>query len=94
MRILKILIVMCTIVLFTTSFSSTKENRKHANVWYKVSSSETNPGMIMALDMSMGYAAADRDFIYIVVLDKDSVEYTKYSLMGDYGQLQLQMNLS
>lgn len=76
LRILKILMVICTIVLFTTSFSSTKESRKHANVWFKVSSDETNPGIIVALDMSSGYAAADRDFIYIVVLDKDSVEYT------------------
>ena len=76
MRILKILMVMCAIALFTTSFSSTKESRKHANVWFKVSSDETNPGIIVALDMSVGYAAADRDFIYIVVLDKDSVEYT------------------
>ena len=76
MRILKILMVMCAIVLFTTSFSSTKENRKHINTWYRVSDDGTNPGIIIALDMSMGYAAADRDFIYIVVLDKDSVEYT------------------
>ena len=75
LRIIKILMAMCMVMLFATSFSSTKENRKHANVWYKVSSDETNPGIVTALDMSMGYSAADRDFIYIVVLDKDSVEY-------------------
>ena len=76
LRILKILMVMCLIVLFTTSFSSTKENRKHANTWYKISDNKMNPGVIVALDMSKGYSAADRNFIYIVVLDKDSMEYT------------------
>ena len=76
MRIIKILATICFIALFTTSFSSNKDNREHVNVWYKISSDETNPGIITALDMSMGYSAADRDFIYIVVLDKDSMEYT------------------
>ena len=76
LNIIKILTVICLIALFTVSFSSTKESRKHANTWYKVSGNDLNPGVINVLDMSIGYAVADMNFIYIVVLDKDSIEYT------------------
>jgi len=76
LRIIKILATICFIALFTTSFSSNKDNREHVNVWYKISSDELNPGVLVALDMSRGLAVADRNFIYIVVQDKDSMEYT------------------
>ena len=40
---------------------------KNANVWYKVSSDELNPGEIVALDMTEGYSKCDDSFIYIAV---------------------------
>tara|TARA_R100001530_G_C4174370_1_gene117565 strand:+ start:43 stop:369 length:327 start_codon:yes stop_codon:yes gene_type:complete len=38
-----------------------------ANVWYKVSSDELNPGEIIALDMSRGYSTCDDVALYIIV---------------------------
>ena len=45
----------------------------NANVWYKVSSDELNPGEIVAIDMSNGYSKCDEHMIYIVanMLDLD-----------------------
>ena len=40
---------------------------KNANVWYKVSSDELNPGEISALDMTEGYSKCDDAYIYIAV---------------------------
>ena len=49
---------------------------ENANVWYKVSTDELNPGEIVALDMSKGYAMCGEDFIYLVVYTLDSKEET------------------
>ena len=40
---------------------------KNANVWYKVSTDELNPGEIMALDMNRGYSMCDGGVIYLIV---------------------------
>jgi hypothetical protein len=49
---------------------------EHVNIWYKISTDEMNPGELLSLDMSRGYSVADRNYIYIMVLDKDSMEFT------------------
>ena len=40
---------------------------ENANVWYKVSSDELNPGEIVALDMSGGYSECVGPYIYLLV---------------------------
>ena len=40
---------------------------ENANVWYKVSSDELNPGEIVALDMSSGYSACEGPYIFLAV---------------------------
>ena len=45
-----------------------------ANVWYKVSSDELNPGEIIALDMARGYSLSDHEMIYLIVKDIDTRE--------------------
>ena len=75
-RIIKIMLVVCLIALCTTSFSQKMGLMEHVNTWYKISTDELNPGLLLTLDMSQGYSVADRNYIYIIVLDKDSIEYT------------------
>jgi len=62
------LIIACTFVVSFTESSEPKE----INVWRKVSTDEMNPGEILALDMSKGYAFSDYQFIYIVISPLDS----------------------
>ena len=45
---------------------------QNANVWYKVSSDELNPGEIVALDMSGGYSECAGPYIYLMVKEVDS----------------------
>ena len=47
---------------------------KNANVWYKVSTDELNPGEIVALDMSKGYAMCGEGYVYLVVYTLDPRE--------------------
>lgn len=75
-RIIKTMLVVCLIALCTTSFSQKKGLMEHVNTWYKISTDEMNPGELLSLDMSRGYSVADRNYIYIMVLDKDSMEFT------------------
>ena len=49
---------------------------QNANVWYKVSSDELNPGEIVALDMSKGYSACEGPLIYLMVGTIGSEEET------------------
>ena len=49
---------------------------ENANVWYKVSSDELNPGEIVALDMSRGYSACEGPLIYLMVGTIGSEEET------------------
>ena len=46
---------------------------KNANIWYKVSTDEMNPGEIIAIDMSNGYSKCDNGVMYIIAntLDLD-----------------------
>ena len=75
-KIIKTMLVVCLIVLCTTSFSQREGLMEHVNTWYKISTDEMNPGELLTLDMSRGYSVADMNYIYIMVLDKDSMEYT------------------
>ena len=45
---------------------------KNANVWYKVSSDELNPGEVVALDMSRGYTECVGPYIYLMVKEVGS----------------------
>ena len=59
-----------TLALFTACIlciSLTDSKDLGVNVWRKVSTDEMNPGEIVALDMSEGYAFSDYQYIYIVV---------------------------
>jgi len=47
---------------------------KNANVWYKVSTDELNPGEIVALDMTGGYSKCDDAYVYFAVKVVDSDE--------------------
>ena len=47
---------------------------ENANVWYKVSSDELNPGEIVALDMSEGYSECVGPYIYLMVKEVGSEE--------------------
>ena len=41
--------------------------KKEINIWHKVSTDQLNPGEILPLDMSRGYAACEGPLIFIVV---------------------------
>ena len=45
-----------------------------ANVWYKVSTDNLNPGEVVALDMTKGYSTCDGGLIYIIIYTIDSNE--------------------
>ena len=45
---------------------------KNANVWYKVSTDELNPGEVVALDMDRGYSLCNDGFIYLAVYELDT----------------------
>jgi|TARA_Y100000310_G_scaffold126790_1_gene125809 hypothetical protein len=47
---------------------------ENANVWYKVSTDELNPGEIVALDMSRGYSECVGPYIYLLVKEVDTEE--------------------
>ena len=47
---------------------------KNANIWYKVSSDELNPGKIVALDMSGGYSSCEGPYIFFAVYELGSEE--------------------
>ena len=57
-----------TAVLFLScpAYSKPMESTE-INIWNKVSTDELNPGLIVPLDMSRGYAACEGPLIYIVV---------------------------
>ena len=65
----KILALLTTCILCMSLTDSAE-----INVWHKVSTDEMNPGKIVALDMSRGYAFSDYQYIYIVVTSIDSEE--------------------
>ena len=68
-------LTLLTACIFSVSFSAPNNIDKiPVNVWHKVSSDELNPGEIVALDMSKGYAYADPMYIYIVVSGLDMEE--------------------
>ena len=64
------LIIACTFIVSFTESSEPKE----INVWRKVSTDELNPGEIVTLDMTKGYAFSDNQYIYLVVQPLNSEE--------------------
>ena len=66
----KILVLFTACILFMSLTNSTQTTE--INVWKKVSNDELNPGEIVSLDMSRGYATCDGPYIYIVVTPVDS----------------------
>ena len=69
------LAILLGVILFCFGFDY-NDIYKNANVWYKVSSDELNPGEIVALDMSEGYSACDGQYLYLVVNTVESGEET------------------
>ena len=67
------LIIVSSIAILCFAFDYDNIYR-NANVWYKVSSDPMNPGEIIALDMSKGYATCDERMIYIVINMVGTVE--------------------
>ena len=65
--------ILALIIACTVSFTESSKP-KEVNVWRKVSADDMNPGEIVALDMSRGYAFSDYQYIYIVVNPVDSEE--------------------
>ena len=57
--------------LLTLSLTDNAQ-KTEVNVWRKVSTDEFNPGEIVPLDMSRGYAFSDPMYIYIVMQVVDS----------------------
>mgnify|MGYP005822311209 FL=1 len=53
---------------------SLSEEKADANVWYKISTDELNPGKLIAVDMANGYSFADKGVIYIIAVDRGSRE--------------------
>ena len=60
------------VLLLGMVFACTQD--KEINIWHKVSTDGLNPGAIIALDMTKGYAFSDHQFVYIVVQLLDSEE--------------------
>mgnify|MGYP006403978017 CR=1 FL=1 len=46
---------------------------RNANIWYKISTDKLDPGRLIALDMSEGYAMCEGSSIYIVVRSADGL---------------------
>ena len=67
----KILILVAACI-YAASFSEPES--KEVNVWHKVSDDPLDPGVIVSLDMTKGYAFSDPMYIYIVVQTIDIEE--------------------
>ena len=67
------LVLTAMLFLSCPAYSNSTQNTE-INVWRKVSTDELNPGEIVSLDMSRGYAACDGPFVYIIVRMIDSEE--------------------
>ena len=61
----KILALLTTCIVVGSFADSTQSTE--INIWHKVSTDELNPGEIVPLDMSKGYASCAGDVLYIVV---------------------------
>ena len=60
------IIIIGSLIIICIAYSY-RDLYEDANVWYKVSTDELNPGEVVALDMSQGYSTCDEGVIYIVV---------------------------
>ena len=59
---------------------------ENANVWYKVSSDELNPGEIVAIDMSEGYSECVGPYIYILVREVGNEEESAVIVFPNQGR--------
>ena len=71
------LVIASAVLLLCFAFDY-DEIYKNANVWYKVSSDELNPGEIVALDMSKGFSGCDGPHLFLVV---NTVEYGERTVL-------------
>ena len=79
------ILILTAACIFAVSFSEPNNTEnKQVNVWHKVSSDELNPGLIVPLDMSRGYAYSDPMYIYIVVQTLDLEEMVIVFPNGGY----------
>ena len=67
-------VLFCAGALFLYAAFDYDDIYKNANVWYKVSTDELNPGEVVALDMNKGYSACDNGLIYLAVYELDTKE--------------------
>ena len=68
-----ILILVTMLYLSCPAYSKDTQTTE-INVWRKVSTDEMNPGEIVSLDMSKGYASCEDPFVYIIVRIVESEE--------------------
>ena len=68
-----ILILVTMLSLSCPAYSKDTQTTE-INVWRKVSTDELNPGEIVSLDMSKGYASCEGPFVYIIVRIVESEE--------------------
>ena len=73
MLVLGSLMFITMLFLSCPAYSNNVQNAD-VNIWRKVSDDEMNPGEIIDLDMSKGYAACEGPFVYIIVRIVDSEE--------------------
>ena len=64
------------VVPFHSLYEVNENMYENANVWYKVSTDELNPGEIVALDMSKGYSMCGEGLVYLIVYTIDTGEET------------------
>ena len=64
------------ITLASLLLSTPQSNDKEINVWNKVSTDDTNPGMIIPLDMSRGYSYCQDGYVFIVLKEVGSENNT------------------
>ena len=63
---MKKILLLLIAYMFVVSFADSTKIAE-VNVWRKVSTDELNPGAIVPLDMSQGYASCAGEVLYIVV---------------------------
>ena len=70
---MKKILALCTACILCMSFTDSTQDTE-INVWKKVSTDELNPGEIVPLDMSRGYAACEGPYIVLIVNKVNSEE--------------------
>jgi hypothetical protein len=72
LKIIKNATLVALTSLITLLVATDRCNDNHINLWYKISTDALNPGELISLDMSYGYAFTEGSVIYLVVQTADS----------------------